>query len=193
MEIALAIIAGVTGLVGVWLGAFLISRNEREQRRLAFLERRLNEFYAPMLHLRTEIKVNSDLRLLIHDAAEQGWQSVVTGYQGDAPKSDDRIFEGYSKVIEYDNEKFRKDILPAYRKMVSLFRDSMSLAYPDTAQQFPVFVEFVWIWERHMEGALPAEALLALKHTEKNCHPFYENLQRRHDELVRQIAEGKAD
>jgi hypothetical protein len=77
--------------------------------------------------------------------------------------------------------------------MVSLFRENISLAYTDTAQHFERLIEFLSVWDRHLEGAIPAEVLPLLKHGEHNLHPFYESLQRRHDELVEKIASAKPD
>jgi hypothetical protein len=195
MEAVVALISAASGLAGVVIGAWLAARGERTQRKLAFLERRLNEFYAPLLRLRNEIKIESELRVMIQAAGEEGWQQVAASMENALSRfeSSDKHFEPYRKLIEYDTKTFKDELLPAYRTMVSVFRENMSLAFPDTSKHFGKLVEFVSVWDRHLEGAIPAEVLPLLKHGEQNLHPFYENLQRRHDELVEKIAAAKPD
>lgn len=195
MALGETIIAAAAGLVGVAVGAWLTDRSEQRRMKLAFSERRLTEFYAPMLGLRKGIKANSDLRVLIQSASEQGWQDVVASVGNERFRAEGsaQYFEPYRRSIEFDNEQFREEILPDYEKMIELFRERISLAYPDTAQHFDKLVEFVSIWKRHLDESLPVEALKRLNHTEENLHPFYQNLQERHDQLVKQIANGKPD
>jgi hypothetical protein len=181
-EVLLVLISALAGLVGVALGGWLTTRSERTSRRLAFIERRLNEFYAPMLGLLTDIRLNADLRVRIQNAGAKGWQTHVATNQWD--------FGPFQKLLEHDNEKFRAETLPAYRQMLALYREKMSLAFPDTIQHYPKFLEFVSVWERHLEGAMPVEAIQALKHSEQNCHPFYESILRQHDMLVKMIAKA---
>lgn len=190
-----AVISAAAGLIGVLIGAWLSHRWERRQRRLAFMERRLNEFYSPPLGLRKEIRAKSELRVRIQAAGEEGWQSIAAS-AGNSPsdhQTTDERFEPYRKLVEYDNSVFREESLPAYRKMAALFRKNLSLAYPDTAEHFEKLLEFLSVWDRHLEGAIPAEVLPLLKHGEKNLYPFYESLQSRHDELVQNIAAAKPD
>lgn len=192
--IIIAFGSGVIGLVGVGIGAWLTERGERARRRLAFMERRLNEFYAPLLGLRKEIQAKSALRFLIENAGHEGWHTAVAKMGEDARyRSTDKEFEPYQKLLEYNSRQFKDELLPAYRRMATLFRKSMSLAYPDTAEHFGKLIEYVSIWDRHMEGAIPPHVLPLLKHGEKNLHPLYESLQRRHDELVTKIAQGQTD
>ena len=77
MALTDSIIQAVSGLLGVAVGAFFEHRSEGIKRRLAFLERRLNEFYSPMLGLRKEIETESRLRVLIQDAGEKAWGDVA--------------------------------------------------------------------------------------------------------------------
>lgn len=192
MAMSEVIISAVSGLVGVGVGAWLTSRSERAQRKLDFMERRLNEFYAPMLSLRKDIKAKSELRVLIQNAGTEGWDSVAARLRdaepGHRPGND---FKPYKRLLDYDNRQFREEIIPAYRRMVSLFRDHMSLAFPDTTSHFEQLSAFVSIWDRHLDDSLPAEVLPLLGHKEEDLYPFYANLQIRHDQLVAAIANGK--
>lgn len=49
MESLDSLISAASGLAGVVVGAWLTARSDRTQRKLAFMERRLNEFYGPLL------------------------------------------------------------------------------------------------------------------------------------------------
>ena len=55
----------IWGLVGIAAGAFLTavltSRRERRQRHLEFIGAQLDQFYSPLLGLRSEIAVHSAL------------------------------------------------------------------------------------------------------------------------------------
>ena len=147
----------------------------------------------PFLRLRKGIRAISELRVKIEQASDAGWREA-------ADSMGDEQFEWgttekrsalYNKSAEYDNKQFKEALLPEYEKMVSLFREKIHLAYPDTTEHFGELVEFVAIWKRHLDGSLLPEALPHIYHTEENVRPLYESLQRRYDELVEQIASAK--
>lgn len=129
---------------------------------------------------------------MIQAAGEGGWQDAVAR-MGELPRRDeaDERFEPYRKLVECDDKILKDELLPAYRKMISVFRENLSLAFPDTAEHFDKLVAFVTVWDRHLEGAIPAEVLPLLNHGEQSLYPFYENLRRRHDELIRKIGTAK--
>lgn len=136
MPIVGPIISAASGLGGVLIGASLTARTERRRLKLAFAEKRLTEFYSPMLGLRKGIRAVSELRVKIEQASDSGWREVA-GSMGDdqfEPGATEKRFAPYSQSIEYDNKQFKEELLPEYEKMVSLFREKMHLAYPDTAE-----------------------------------------------------------
>ena len=105
-----------------------------------------------------------------------------------------RLFQGklavqaFDPSAEYEKKQSKEALPPEYEKMVSLFRAKIHLAYPDTAEHVGELVEFVAIWKRRLDGSLLPEALPHLDHTEENVRLLYESLQRRHGELVEEIA-----
>jgi hypothetical protein len=187
------IISAASGLGGVLIGASLTARTERRRLKLAFAEKRLTEFYSPMLGLRRGIRAVSELRAKIEQASDAGWREVADSMDDGQfePSATEKRFAPYKRAIEYDNKQFKEEFLPEYEKMVSLFREKMHLAYPDTTEHFGKLVEFVAIWKRHLDESLPPEAFPHLGHTEENLRPLYESLQRRHDELVERVASAK--
>ena len=188
-----SLISALSGLGGVFLGAWLVGRRERAERRRQFIESQLKDFYSPMLGLRKEIEARSEMRVRIQSRAESAWASLSAavdqqGAEASRQMTAARIPE-FQRLIEYDNEKFVEESLPAYRKMVAMFRDQLWLADPDTREHFRTLVDYVEVWERFYAKALPREVLVLLGHTEAKLRPFYAHLESRLGEL-RKKAEG---
>jgi len=98
----------------------------------------------------------------------------------------------FMEIIEYDNRQLKEELIPAYRKMVILFRDNMWLAEPESKEYFGPLLEFVELWERWLARTLPPEVIRALEHGEESLHPFYDHLQTKHDELRVKLERGYA-
>lgn len=158
------IIAAAIGLVGVWVGASLTSRfaarRERSQRKHAFMEKQLSEFYSPMLGLRTEVRTLSELRVRLQNEAGGAWQALCAAIPegpGKAAALQALTAERYplfGALIESDNKRFRERLLPCYQKMVELFREKLWLAEQETRTHYAVLVEFVDIWDRWLENSI---------------------------------------
>jgi hypothetical protein len=172
------------GFVGVLIGAWLTSQREQRQRQLAFLEKQLSGFYSPILGLRKEIHAQSALRTRIHDAARVTWEQLVAS--GAEPGREGE----FANLIEYDNEKFTKDLLPLYREMLSVFRSSYWLARPETRLYYETLVEFVEVWNRWLAKSLPAEVVQQLEHGEEKLQPFYQHIEQTHDSIRATLEAG---
>lgn len=72
-----------------------------------------------------------------------------------------------------------------------MFRENLWLADEDTQKHLGPLVEYVELWERWLAKAIPAEVLKRVDKGEAALHPFYDHLQRRHDELRKKLAEGE--
>lgn len=105
-------------------------------------------------------------------------------------KLTDKRGKEFMEIIEYDNRQLAEELIPAYRRMVNIFRDNMWLADTGTKSYFVTLLEFVELWERWLVKSLPLEVLQALEHGEKSLHPFYEHLQNKHDELRKKLEKG---
>jgi superfamily I DNA/RNA helicase len=178
-------IPAIAGFLGVLVGAWLTARRERAQRRLAFIERQLREFYSPLLGIRTEIRAKSELRVRVQSAAQDAWTELCAKADGHAALQDLTDSRGtqFTRVIEYDNKTFESELLPSYKRMVSIFKDNLSLAEPDTRARYATLMEFIDVWERYLDGSLPHEVISRLGHSEENLQPFYKHLQEMHDKL----------
>ena len=135
-----------------------------------------------MLALRAEVLAKSELRLKISAAADSEWRELIErAYKGASPIDRvDRINEergpAFAKIISHDNLELEEEIIPAYRKMLDLFKTQMHLAEFSTIQYFPVLLEFVEIWNRNLGQSIPVEVVLRLNNTEQRLHPFYQDL-----------------
>ena len=181
-----------SGLIGVMLGAWLTGRRETKQRQLAFVENQLRNFYSPLLGIRSEIQMQSELRVKISQTANVEWRKWVSGIGAvEAQKLTEERFKEFKQIIEYDNRQFREELMPAYLKMVSLFRDNMWLTEPETRKYFKPLLEFVEVWNRFLAKSLPVEVVQAINHGEESLKPFYEHLQNKHDELRKKLENVK--
>jgi len=48
-------------------------------------------------------------------------------------------------------------------------------------------VEFVELWNRSEQNSVPGEVIQRLEHGEEKLNPFYEHLQKKHDELREKV------
>jgi len=187
-------VPAASGLGGVMLGAWLSGRRETRQRQLVFVERQLRKFYSPLLGIRSEIRMRSELRVRVQNAADTEWRRLCEekrqiGVDALQKLTYERGKE-FTKIIEYDNRQLEEDLIPAYRNMVKLFRGNMWLAEPETKEYFKILLEFVELWERWLAKTLPREVIKALEHGEESLHPFYDHLQSKHDESREKLKRG---
>jgi len=185
-----------SGLIGVLIGAWLSARRDQSQRRLAFVEKQLANFYSPMQGLREEIASTSELRLRIQQEAERAWREVCSQVRKEDHEALARLnterAQEFNKIIEFDNDKLQKELLPAYRRMANLFRENYWLAEKDTRVYYAAVLEYAEIWERWNTGALPVEVWRKLNHTEANLAGFYRHISESHDWLRAKLERGAA-
>ena len=71
------VVPALSGFIGVLLGAWLSGRNQREQHKLAFVEKQIEIFYSPLLGIRNEILMLSKLRVKISGSANDNWRKII--------------------------------------------------------------------------------------------------------------------
>lgn len=187
-------VPAISGLAGVIIGALLTSGRERKQRKLAFLEKQMSTFYSPMLGLRNEIKTHSAFRARVQNEANAAWVQLCEESESLSVEARQRITTErrpeFMRIIEYDNNKLHEDLLPAYRKMVELFRECYWLAEPETRAFYGDLLEFVEVWNRWIDKALPVEVLKRLEHGEDKLVPFYEHVEQSHNAIRQKLKDG---
>ena len=178
---------GLGSLFGVLLSAWLAGRHEREKRRTEFIKQQLTEFYGPLVSMRAEISARGELRAKIGAAANAAWQEgVAYAREISVQESADfskRYLPEFSAVTDDENRILREVLMPLYRAMLSLFRDRMWLAEPETRTYFKDFLAFVDIWERWLREAIPGAVIGRVGHTEDDLQSFYHHLVNMHDRL----------
>ena len=183
------LISATSGLVGVFLGGWLINKREREKRHYDFITRQLTEFYGPIVSMRTEIRARGELRLKIESAMDQKnsrdfLEMDVRGGGEGVGRMSSRV-ESMQVVRRDEYEIFRDISMPLYREMLKTFREKIWLAQTETRRYFSQLIEFVDVWERHIRGTMPTQVIEEIKHTEQNLHPFYDHMETMHELLQR--------
>jgi|SRR5580700_2439168 hypothetical protein len=187
------LLPAAAGFGGVLVGAWLTSQRDQRQRQLAFLEKQLASFYSPLLGLRNEVRAQSRLRLRIQSEASAAWADISAESEQLGSAFRHAIAERereFARIIEYDNDKLRKDLLPAYTEMLRVFRENYWLANAETRTFYEPLVEFVEVWNRWTAHALPPEVFMRLDHSEANLDPFYSHLETTHNAIRAKIEAG---
>lgn len=189
------LVGAISGLLGVILGAWLTGRRERTQRKLAYIEKQLAQFYTPMLALRMGIKADGELRVYMQNKTREVWEqlsSTERELSREAQrKLDEKRVPEFLKVIEYDNSRFTEQSMPAYKEMLKVFRENLWLADSDTKEHYAKLVAFISISERILSKSLPEEIIQSVSMSESELQPFYTHLQSRHDELQQRLKIGQ--
>jgi hypothetical protein len=185
----------VFGFLGVVAGAWLTARRERAHRRYLFREKQLQDFYSPLLGLRAEIRERSEQRKKIQAVADSEWQRLCAGArQRSDPEELLRLqrnrWSEFEAVIDYDDRQLAQELVPAYRKMLSIFRDNLWLAEPETLSYFAELLKFVDMWDRWLTKSIPAEVVQRIGHSEGYLQPFYQHLESKHEELRDHLSKG---
>ena len=194
-EWILVVIPAASGLIAILVGWWLSAVRESAVRRHSFVERQLREFYSPLLGIKSEIQALGEVGLKVRRADDEVYREGVARRQSDpealAEFSEKRSPE-LAKGIQHDNEQLWEVTLPAYTRMVTVFRDGLWLADPATRQHFGTLVEFVELWKRVGDGTLDLEGGRRVGPQETKLQPFYENLEQTHDRLRDKVKRGRA-
>lgn len=133
------------------------ARHFRKTKWHEFNQRRLDEFYGPMLGLIKQVRANAETSVKASDASNQAWRKIC-GRNPQPFEDHDKSFEPFLKSLDYENERFRKTDLPAFDKMLEIFKSKIHLAYPSTKMLFDQFSQYVDHWHR----PFPPEAAIEL-------------------------------
>ncbi len=166
-------------LVGAFIVYFFGIRQLSIQRRNAFIERQLSEFYSPLAGYRKRIRTKSELREKVSGAADEAWRESCARDSEVGVRTTQEQFAPYREITEYDNRQFREELMPLYQNMLDIFTEKYWLADAETREYYGDFCKFVEVWERHLANSIPGEVIKKLGHTEAKLHPFYEHLEQR--------------
>ena len=157
--------------------------------RNSFIQKQMSEFYSPIAGCRKRIRAKSEVRGKVSAAASEAWTELCAPYsEAKQPMlNHEELYTPYGKIIEYDNNQLREELMPLYRKMLDIFTEKYWLADEDTRAYYQEFLEFVEIWERYLAESLPRGVIRKLGHTEENVLPFYEHIERKLSALQEEI------
>ena len=191
------VIPALSGFVGVLIGAWISGRQQKEQSKLSFIEKQIKNFYSPLLGIRNDIQIRSELREKISGLADNKWRDLVKkASKSNSPETKSKLIDErkdkFDKLIEFNNCQLTESLLPQYHRMITIFRDNYYLAEYRTRDFLRFLLEFVNIWDRWLDKSIPIEVLEDLEHDEKKLKPFYDDIKKTHDELRTKLSKGKA-
>jgi hypothetical protein len=182
------LIPALSGLVGVVLSALLTSWNQRQERHHRFLLDQLSGFYSPMLAYRKRTRAKGELRLKISNAASAAWRSEIStareaGGVARVQETRQELSPHFEKIIDYNNQQLRNELIPLYAQMLDLFTKKMHLAEPSTRTHYAALVEYVELWERYFRESLPHTVAEQVSADENALIPLYDDLEKHFERL----------
>jgi hypothetical protein len=171
-----AAIAVLGTLSGGFVGHSYAKAQARTSKSIEFVERRIVEFYSPMVGCLKKVRALSGLRLEISEAASVAWRKICESHA--KPFLDhERYFEPFKAVIEYNNNQLYEQILPTYDRMVELFTQNYWLASAEVQDQYAELCRFVELWHRFKARSIPGEVIEEIGHDEQRLEPLYKLIQ----------------
>jgi hypothetical protein len=187
--LAQSLIAASAGLLGVLIGTIAATANAKRERKIARLNMQLQEFYSPMLGVRSEIKAKSEVRLKVTSIASQAFtEEFGTGALGERRGPPSAVAEKYEAIHDYNNTQWRESLVPLYRQMLDHFTHHMHLAEHSTRVHYDSLCEFVEIWNRSLDESLPSKVAERLSHDEGTLQELYSDLQLHFNRLLKETS-----
>ena len=97
----------------------------------------------------------------------------------------------FERAIAYNTAQFTQGILPAFRKMLSLFQDKLPLVEESTQAHCSALVEFVEVWNRVMADAISRTLPEKIGHGAEALQELYDDAEGHRARLVAGIRRGK--
>jgi hypothetical protein len=187
--LAQSLIAGGAGLLGVLIGTIAATINAKRERKMERLKTQLQEFYSPMLGVRSEIKAKSEVRLKVTSIASGAFaEEFGTGQLSERIKPAKDVAAKYEAIHDYNNTQWRESLVPLYRQMLDHFTHHMHLAEHSTRVHYDALCEFVEIWNRSLDESLPSKVAQKLAHDEGTLQDFYSDLQFHFERLLKETS-----
>lgn len=187
IELGKIVIPALITLLAAYFAYRFANRQLKYKKALEFEERKIIQFYSPILGCRKKIQAHGELREELSQAANTAWQKICT--QAPRPFTDhEKRYAPFKKIIEFNNKLLTKEIIPLYEKMLSIFTDNYWLAEESTKQYYEDLCRFVELWHRFLEDSIPYEVLDEIEYQEEKLHPFYEELENQTNRLKKLIA-----
>ncbi len=165
---------------------FLTRRHFRKKNRHEFLSQRLEKLYGPLFGLIKQVDAIAARKPEREGKLDKAWRETCD--LSEKPFVDhDKHFKPFAKHHAYENERFRREDLPAYKKMLSLLRTENHLAYESTLKWMDTLIQYIDQWER----PIPQLALQDLSVPELMLVDFYRDVERQYNALKRNVSGDK--
>jgi hypothetical protein len=187
--LAQSAVAAASGLIGVLVGSLMTARNQRIERKNARVREKLEQFYSPMVGIRSEIKAKSEFRKRLHAVTDAEWRKLTECSPLDKEVTVNQRWPQFEEALNYSVTQQREELIPLYRKMLDHFSTHMWLAETSTLKHYAAMTEFVEMWNRFLSSSLPPEVVNAIGHSEEPLYPLYEDLQETFDRLTAKLEE----
>jgi len=128
----------LAGYIGIRYGLKQI----REQKRLDFIEKQLNQFYSPLLGIHNEIQAKKEVMNKINKIGNKIWEDKCR------TQEHNKKLKLVDKEIKYNKKQIAKELFPQYNQMLLIFKENYCFAEPETKKHYYELVEFVEIWNR---------------------------------------------
>ncbi|MBM4463837.1 MAG: hypothetical protein FJ012_11040 [Chloroflexi bacterium] len=183
----MAILTHVVSIILSALVTYIFTeRHFRRKKWHEFDQRRLDEFYGPVFGLIRQGMANAERNIQVSNASNQAWREICE--RNPRPFEDhDKYFEPFKKSLDWENERFRKEDIPAFDKMLEVFKIEIHLAYPSTKALFNQFSQYVDQWHR----PLPYEVLNRLDLSAEPLARLYADIEAHFDRLRRKLSGEK--
>lgn len=192
-------VPAISGFMGILIGAWISSKQQKEQAKLSFVEKQLKYFYSPLLGTISEIIILNKIEMNISGSANAEWKKRCEEARKDKDINYNLLRENrendikeYVKIIDYNNQQLTESLLPSYHHMVSIFKEYYYLADPNICEYLYPLIEFVNLRDRWLKKTIPTEVLTNLGHNESALLLFYKEVEEIHDKLRMKLENGKA-
>ena len=189
VDLAKVTVPAIVTLLAGYLGYCFAARLARYNKAFEFKQKQIAEFYSPMIGCLKNIRTHSELRLELSNMATQAWQEICDKAPHPFLDSENQ-FKPFEKLIDYDNTKFKEDLLPLYDKMLIIFTENYWLAEEPTKSHYSELCRYVEIWHRWLGESMPREVLVKVEHSEERLYPLYADLEKQMIDLRSSIASG---
>jgi hypothetical protein len=171
-----AAIAVLGTLAGGFVGHKYAKVQTRTSKSIEFTERRIREFYSPMVGCLQRVRALADLRSEISAGASTAWKKICDEHS--RPFVDhEEYFAPFKAAIEFDNQQIYEEILPTYNQMVQIFTDNFWLASGAVQSEYAELCRFVELWNRYRDRTIPMEVLDEIGHSESRLSRLYTLLE----------------
>src|SRR5208283_2612830 len=111
-----AAVPAIAGLVGVLVGGWITTRNQKIERHHRRVREQLEGFYSVLLGMRSQIRAKSEVRVKLRNIAQRIQQEEFRQAQDNPQLRQNLSIRGpeLQKLIDYDDRQLQEELVPQY-------------------------------------------------------------------------------